>query len=173
METNNSVGNESSEDEMNQPKKYFDPYDIYDNYNSTETTALIDNVQGNELFDELRPIGNRKFLSLLVIPPALGGFLFGYDIGGTASCITPGAFKGNNLAETFGLSEFMLEMITAESMVGAVLGSIFVFWLGDYLSRRGVLIMAAGFYGGGALIEGAAPNVLTLFIGRTAYGIGN
>ena len=158
---------------MGKKNRYFDAYGIYDgtSEDATESPQIIDNVEGNELFEELRPVGSLPFLSLLVVPPSIGGFLFGYDIGGTSSSLIQNAYQNQNLSQTFQMNELTQEIIISESMIGAILGSILVFYTGDYLSRRGVLMMAAAFYFGGALIEGASFNLLSLFIGRTLYGM--
>eukprot|EP01096_Ripella_sp_DP13-Kostka_P000362 TRINITY_DN10426_c0_g1_i1.p1 TRINITY_DN10426_c0_g1~~TRINITY_DN10426_c0_g1_i1.p1 ORF type:complete len:617 (-),score=261.17 TRINITY_DN10426_c0_g1_i1:149-1828(-) len=107
--------------------------------------------------------------------PALAGFLFGYDIGGVSSCFNGNAesgYGGHNLAITFEMTDFEQETVTPSALLGAIIGSLLVFGVGDFLGRNGVLLVAAGFYGGGALIQGSSYTIGILYTGRIIYGIG-
>ena len=74
--------------------------------------------------------------------------------------------------EQFDLNSFMQGFVRSLSLIGAIFGSMIVFGVGDFLSRRGVLMMASGFYAGGALITGSALTVYGLCLGRFIFGIG-
>lgn len=151
--------------------------DVYDGMPGDEGASLLGQITSSE--SDLRGIraGDKKMLFLFFIFPAIGGLLFGYDIGGTSSAFLTGsasspAYQGHTLAKAFDMTDFMQGLVTSLSLVGAIIGSLIVFVAGDFLSRRGVLIMAAGLYAGGAIITGSAVNIVVLWIGRLVYGIG-
>ena len=86
--------------------------------------------------------------------PAISGMLYGYDVGAISSAFNPGAYQNHDLQSSFDLSDTGVEIVTSASLVGALFGSALSLIGGDFLSRRGVLITASGFYIGGALITG-------------------
>ncbi|XP_050224749.1 D-xylose-proton symporter-like 2 [Mercurialis annua] len=104
--------------------------------------------------------------------PALGGLLYGYDIG-TTSCATiiieSPIYSG---ISWFDLNAVQLGLITSGSLYGALIGSILAFNFADFLGRRRELIGAAVLYLLGALVTGLAPDFAVLVIGRFVYGIG-
>ena len=70
------------------------------------------------------------FVSLGVgIMAAVGGFLFGYDIG-----VISGALPFHSRA--IGVSDFLSELITAGVLVGAILGAAGGGWMADRYGRR-------------------------------------
>ncbi|MDA0296815.1 MAG: MFS transporter, partial [Planctomycetota bacterium] len=76
------------------------------------------------------PIASSLFVSLGVgVVAAVGGFLFGYDIG-----VISGALL--SIREEFGLSDFFSELITAGVLIGAVLGAAGGGWMADRFGRR-------------------------------------
>jgi MFS family permease len=113
--------------------------------------------------------------------PALGGLLFGYDIGGTSSVITQlqssslsGISWHNNVAKSSALQGF----ITASTMFGAVLGSLTCFSIADELGRKRSLILASILFFVGGIIEfisgessfSYTSGLTCLIIGRLLYG---
>ncbi|KAM0928089.1 hypothetical protein ACQ4PT_002261 [Festuca glaucescens] len=104
--------------------------------------------------------------------PALGGLLFGYDIGATSGATI--SVHSATLSGTtwFGLSSVQLGLVASGSLYGALGGSILAYRIADFLGRRVELITAAGLYISGALVTGFAPNFVVLIIGRLLYGIG-
>ncbi|WZZ21627.1 hypothetical protein YC2023_123014 [Brassica napus] len=127
--------------------------------------------------------------SSVILPfifPALGGLLFGYDIGATS-----GATLSLQLLATkpyllmvskqsaalsgttwFNLSPVQLGLVVSGSLYGALLGSTLVYGIADFLGRRRELIIAAGLYLLGSLITGCAPDLNILLLGRLLYGLG-
>ena len=96
--------------------------------------------------------------------PALGGMLFGYDIGATGGAVVS--------LQQAGLAEGGAGLVTALSLVGALLGSGVALAVGDKIGRRKELLLASALYGaGGALtaLAAAGPQVLA---GRVVYGLG-
>ncbi|KAK1322071.1 hypothetical protein QJS10_CPA03g01685 [Acorus calamus] len=113
--------------------------------------------------------------SSVVLPflfPALGGLLFGYDIGATSGASI--SLQSAELSGTtwFSLSSVQLGLVVSGSLYGALIGSLGVYPIADFLGRRRELIIAAALYIAGGLITGLAPNLVVLIIGRLLYGVG-
>ncbi|KAG2544835.1 hypothetical protein PVAP13_9KG384865 [Panicum virgatum] len=104
--------------------------------------------------------------------PALGGLLFGYDIGATSGATI--SVQSADLSGTtwFNLSSVQLGLVASGSLYGALGGSILAYRVTDFLGRRIELVTAAALYILGALVTGFAPNFVALIIGRILYGIG-
>ncbi|XP_028764625.1 D-xylose-proton symporter-like 2 [Neltuma alba] len=104
--------------------------------------------------------------------PALGGLLYGYDIGAT-SCATI-VIESATLSGVswYDLSSVEIGLVTSGSLYGALIGSVLAFNVADFLGRRRELIVAALLYFVGALIEAFAPDFAVLVIGRFVYGLG-
>lgn len=104
--------------------------------------------------------------------PALGGLLFGYDIGATSGATI--AIQSAELSGTtwFSLSAIQLGLVVSGSLYGALLGSVLVFPIADFLGRRRELIIAATLYALGGLLTGYASGLEVLLAGRLLYGLG-
>ncbi|KAL5717287.1 hypothetical protein ACHQM5_010321 [Ranunculus cassubicifolius] len=104
--------------------------------------------------------------------PALGGLLFGYDIGATSGATI--SLQSAELSGTawYNLSSIQLGLVVSGSLYGALLGSILVYPIADFLGRRRELIIAAVLYAFGGLITGFAPSLGVLIVGRLMYGLG-
>ncbi|KAK2642437.1 hypothetical protein Ddye_024200 [Dipteronia dyeriana] len=113
--------------------------------------------------------------SSVILPflfPALGGLLFGYDIGATSGATL--SLKSAELSGTtwFNLSAVQLGLVVSGSLYGALLGSIVVYPIADFLGRRRELITAAVLYFLGGLTTAYAPGLGVLLVGRLLYGLG-
>ncbi|KAJ0021734.1 hypothetical protein Pint_32748 [Pistacia integerrima] len=113
--------------------------------------------------------------SSVILPflfPALGGLLFGYDIGATSGATI--SLQSAELSGTtwFNLSAVQLGLVVSGSLYGALFGSILVYPISDFLGRRRELITAAVLYVLGALITAYAPGLGVLLAGRLLYGLG-
>ncbi|CAL9771670.1 unnamed protein product [Musa acuminata subsp. burmannicoides] len=113
--------------------------------------------------------------SSVVIPflfPALGGLLFGYDIGATSGASI--SLQSPELSGTtwFNLSAVQLGLVVSGSLYGALAGSLIAYPTSDFLGRRRELITASALYLVGGLVTGCAPDLVVLIIGRLIYGIG-
>ncbi|KAG5515214.1 hypothetical protein RHGRI_036301 [Rhododendron griersonianum] len=111
----------------------------------------------------------------VIIPflfPALGGLLFGYDIGATSGATL--SLLSPELSGTawFNLSAVQLGLVVSGSLYGALLGSLLVYPIADFLGRRRELILAALLYAFGGLVTASAPGLGVLLIGRLVYGLG-
>ncbi|KAK4789399.1 hypothetical protein SAY86_020718 [Trapa natans] len=114
-------------------------------------------------------------VSAAVLPflfPALGGLLYGYDIGAT-SCATI-SIESATLSgiSWYDLSSVEIGLITSGSLYGALIGSVLAFNIADFLGRRRELMLAALLYFVGAIITALAPDLAIMIIGRFVFGIG-
>ncbi|KAJ0266741.1 D-xylose-proton symporter-like 3 [Hirschfeldia incana] len=113
--------------------------------------------------------------SSVILPfvfPALGGLLFGYDIGATSGATLSLQSPALSGTTWFNLSPVQLGLVVSGSLYGALLGSTLVYGIADFLGRRRELIIAAGLYLLGSLITGCAPDLNILLLGRLLYGLG-
>ncbi|KNA20180.1 hypothetical protein SOVF_054960 [Spinacia oleracea] len=113
--------------------------------------------------------------SSVILPflfPALGGLLFGYDIGATSGATI--SLQSAELSGTtwFNLSAVQQGLVVSGSLYGALFGSIAVFPIADFLGRRRELLIAATLYAIGGLTTAFAPSLGVLLIGRLLYGLG-
>ncbi|ONI00150.1 hypothetical protein PRUPE_6G070700 [Prunus persica] len=111
----------------------------------------------------------------VIIPflfPALGGLLFGYDIGATSGATI--SLQSPELSGTawFNLSAVQLGLVVSGSLYGALFGSLLVYPIADFLGRRRELIISAVLYLLGGLITAYAPSLSVLLVGRLLYGLG-
>ncbi|XP_031122719.1 D-xylose-proton symporter-like 3, chloroplastic isoform X1 [Ipomoea triloba] len=113
--------------------------------------------------------------SSVILPfifPALGGLLFGYDIGATSGAtlsLQSPEFSGTTW---FNLSAVQLGLVVSGSLYGALFGSLLVYPLADFLGRRKELIIAAILYALGGALTASASGLTVLLIGRLIYGLG-
>nr|AFK37407.1 unknown [Lotus japonicus] len=114
-------------------------------------------------------------LSSVILPflfPALGGLLFGYDIGATSGATISLQSPELSGITWFNLSSIQLGLVVSGSLYGALLGSILAFAVADFLGRKRQLIVAALLYILGGAITAAAPELNVLLAGRLLYGLG-
>ncbi|KAL3518151.1 hypothetical protein ACH5RR_020740 [Cinchona calisaya] len=104
--------------------------------------------------------------------PALGGLLFGYDIGATSGATI--SLLSPELSGTtwYNLSAVQLGLVVSGSLYGALLGSLLVYPLADFLGRRRELIIASIFYALGGALTASAPGLGFLLLARLVYGLG-
>ncbi|CAA7406352.1 unnamed protein product [Spirodela intermedia] len=130
---------------------------------------------GAEEPSAVKSTGESFSWSSVILPflfPALGGLLFGYDIGATSGATI--SIQSAQLSGTtwFDLSAVQLGLVVSGSLYGALAGSLIVYPIADFLGRRRELIGASVLYILGGLVTGFAPNLSVLIIGRLLYGIG-
>ncbi|MGI9578821.1 MAG: sugar porter family MFS transporter, partial [Microthrixaceae bacterium] len=106
-----------------------------------------------------------KWLVLIYVVTLLAGILFGYDQG-----VIAGALHG--MTDEFNLSSTMKEVITSWVTLGALFGALFAGGLADRVGRRVAVLLAAGLFVAGALVEALAPGTTVLVIGRLIVGFG-
>ncbi|XP_071502279.1 solute carrier family 2, facilitated glucose transporter member 10-like [Diadema antillarum] len=103
------------------------------------------------------------YLIVAVIMAALGGILFGYDIG-----IISGALL--QLKVDFSLSCFQQEMVVSSMLIGATVGSMLGGFVIDRIGRRWTIIINSAIFTAGAVILTVANSYAILVIGRLIVG---
>lgn len=148
---------------------------------SRDSTSLLDSETSDHvsshLADELELVQpnfvessccpQMPFLYLIMVAcmAALGGVLFGYDIG-----IVSGAIL--QLREEFRLDCIKQEMVVSSMLMGAVLASLTGGFIVDFIGRRMSIIINAVVFLTGAIILAIAPSFAVLVIGRFVVGFG-
>jgi SP family galactose:H+ symporter-like MFS transporter len=105
----------------------------------------------------------RPLVYLATAISALGGMLFGYDIGVISGAIL---FIKQDFSLSSGLEEIVVSSVLLGSLIGAAVGGI----LADRLGRRRLLIITAGAFGLGAVGAALAPGTVWLVAARVAAG---
>nr|XP_017251443.1 PREDICTED: D-xylose-proton symporter-like 3, chloroplastic isoform X2 [Daucus carota subsp. sativus] len=113
--------------------------------------------------------------SSVILPflfPALGGLLYGYDVGATSGATI--SLQSPKLSGTtwFNLAPFQLGLVVSGSLYGALFGSVLIYPIADVIGRRRELMLAAIFYLLGGLTAAYAPSLIILLLGRVIYGFG-
>lgn len=101
----------------------------------------------------------------LILLSAIGGFLFGYDTG-----VVSGAMI--LVREDFKLSTVWHELIVSATIAAAMLAALVAGPATDRFGRRPVILCASLVFLAGAVVMGAAPEKVTLLVGRIIVGIG-
>jgi len=107
---------------------------------------------------------SRSYLVLLVSIAALGGLLYGYDIGiiGTALLY---------LDKCVRLSEGQVGMLASAVMVGALASSVLGGGLSDWLGRKKAMMISALLFAVSVIMIVTAQGFWPLFFGRTLQGL--
>jgi len=124
---------------------------------------------------------------LVLIPPMIGGFLYGFDIGATSfvlvMLLNPPEVKSSGITVWWtNLSSTRQGLIVSGLSLGALIGSHIIFiFLSKLIGRRMELRLCAVFYVFGAFLNVMSGTILrefsilgflTLLLGRVLYGIG-
>eukprot|EP00038_Savillea_parva_P012294 m.203636 g.203636 ORF g.203636 m.203636 type:complete len:653 (+) comp22186_c0_seq1:338-2296(+) len=104
-----------------------------------------------------------RTLKLAAATAAIGGFLFGYDIG-----VISGALL--QLREEFSLNDSSAEMLVSSLLLGAVAASITGGHVCDWVGRRNAIILNAGLFIVSAVWLAASSSVTTLILARILVG---
>ena len=105
----------------------------------------------------------KLFVYLATAVAALGGMLFGYDIGVISGAIL-------FVKKDFGLSPGVEEVVVSSVLLGSLIGAIAGGVLADRWGRRRLLIITAIVFGGGAIGAALAPNTALLIVARIVAG---
>ena len=106
----------------------------------------------------------KRLVYLAAAISALGGMLFGYDIGVISGAIL---FIKKDFSLSAGTEEIVVSAVLLGSLVGAFGGGI----LADRLGRRKLLISTAIVFGLGAVGAALAPDTAWLIVARVVAGI--
>ncbi|KAJ8599822.1 hypothetical protein CTAYLR_009958 [Chrysophaeum taylorii] len=116
--------------------------------------------------------------------PALGGLLFGYDIGATSYVLPQLESKRSGVKwhDLIKHSAVLQGIVTSGGVAGALVGALIVFRVADVLGRRRELLIGSWLYAFGAGLElasggvrggtSAALGLSLLLLGRVVYGVG-
>jgi sugar porter (SP) family MFS transporter len=113
--------------------------------------------------NELQTDG-KHFVYLATAISALGGMLFGYDIGVISGAIL---FIKKAFSLSAGMEEIVVSSVLLGSLAGAMAGGI----LADRLGRRKLLIVTAIVFGLGAVGAALAPGTAWLITARIIAGV--
>ncbi|KAJ7373800.1 hypothetical protein OS493_009122 [Desmophyllum pertusum] len=146
-----------------------------------DTTSLLDHesadLMSNGLLEELQlvqpqfvessccPQKPLLYLTMAACMAALGGILFGYDIG-----IVSGAIL--QLRAEFQLDYTKQEMVVSSMLMGAVLASLTGGFIVDFIGRRLAIVINSVVFLVGAIILAFAPSFAVLIVGRFIVGFG-
>lgn len=96
---------------------------------------------------------------------ALGGVLYGYDMGIIAAAAI-------FVKRSFALSTVMEELVVSIVLIGAMIGALAGGSIADQIGRRATLVWAGIVFIVGSILAPFSPNVATLIIARGIIGIG-
>jgi SP family galactose:H+ symporter-like MFS transporter len=108
-------------------------------------------------------VDGKRFVYLAAAISALGGMLFGYDIGVISGAIL-------FIKKDFSLSPGMEEIVVSSVLLGSLLGAVGGGILADRLGRRRLLIITAVVFGLGAIGAALAPGTAWLIAARIVAG---
>jgi sugar porter (SP) family MFS transporter len=112
-----------------------------------------------------KPQVNHGFIARISFIAALGGVLYGYDMGIIAAAVI-------FVKHSFALSTFMVELVVSIVLIGAMLGAMVGGAVADRIGRRATLIWAGGIFIAGSVLAPLSPNVITLIVARFIIGLG-
>ena len=105
---------------------------------------------------------NRGFILRISSIAALGGVLYGYDMGIIAAAAI-------FVKRTFTLSTWMEEWVVSIVLVGAMIGAIVGGAVADRIGRRATLVWAGGIFILGSLLAPLSANVFVLIVARADH----
>jgi sugar porter (SP) family MFS transporter len=108
---------------------------------------------------------NRGFILRISSIAALGGVLYGYDMGIIAAAAL-------FVKRSFTLSTFMEELVVSIVLIGAMIGAIVGGAVADRIGRRATLVWAAGIFILGSLLAPMSMDVAMLILARAIIGVG-
>ncbi len=112
-----------------------------------------------------QPRVNRGFIYRISTIAALGGVLYGYDMGIIAAAAL-------FVKRTFRLSTVMEEWVVSIVLIGAMIGAIVGGAVADRIGRRATLVWAAGIFILGSVLAPLSTDVAMLIVARAIIGIG-
>jgi sugar porter (SP) family MFS transporter len=108
---------------------------------------------------------NHRFLTRVSFIAALGGVLYGYDMGIIAAAII-------FVKKSFDLSTGMEELVVSIVLVGAMAGALVGGPIADRIGRRATLIWAGVIFIAGSFLAPLSPNAFALIVARAIIGLG-
>ncbi|MGC2475432.1 MAG: sugar porter family MFS transporter [Candidatus Sulfotelmatobacter sp.] len=112
-----------------------------------------------------QPNVRRGFILRISSIAALGGVLYGYDMGIIAAAAI-------FVKRSFGITTFVEEWVVSVVLIGAMVGAMAGGAIADRIGRRATLVWAGIVFIVGSVLAPLSPNVATLIVARTIIGIG-
>jgi len=112
-----------------------------------------------------KPRVNRGFLTRISFIAALGGVLYGYDMGIIAAAII-------FVKRTFSLPTFLEEVVVSIVLIGAMAGALIGGAIADRIGRRTTLVWAGAIFIVGSVLAPLSPTVAVLILARAIIGVG-
>jgi sugar porter (SP) family MFS transporter len=104
------------------------------------------------------------FIWRVALIAALGGILYGYDMGIIAAALI-------FVRESFHISTRMQEVVVSIVLIGAMLGAVIGGGVADRIGRRATLLWGGGLFVLGSVLAPLSPDVLTLIAARALLGL--
>ena len=118
-----------------------------------------------DLVSHSQPNVKRGFILRISSIAALGGVLYGYDMGIIAAAAI-------FVKRSFGITTFVEELVVSVVLIGAMAGAMAGGAIADRIGRRATLVWAGIVFIVGSVLAPLSPNVATLIVARTIIGIG-
>jgi len=112
-----------------------------------------------------KPRVNRGFLTRISFIAALGGVLYGYDMGIIAAAII-------FVKRTFSLPTFLEEVVVSIVLIGAMAGALIGGAIAYSIGRRTTLAWAGAIFIVGSVLAPLSPTVAVLILARAIIGVG-
>ena len=109
---------------------------------------------------------------LIFIFPALGGLLYGFDVGASSGALVSLTSADVSGTAWYALTALQEGMVVGASLFGALAGSVLAFVSADLLGRRGELLLASLLFALGSLGTVAAWSFGGVLLARCVYGLG-
>lgn len=106
---------------------------------------------------------DRSFVLRVSVIAALGGVLYGYDMGIIAAALL---YVRNTFHLTAGMEEAVVSVVLLGAMLGALLGGT----VADRIGRKKTLVLAALIFVCGSVLAPLSPNVGVLILARAILG---
>lgn len=97
---------------------------------------------------------------------AIGGLLFGYDIG-----VISGVVEDENFISLFTLDTQKKSMVVSILVAGCFIGALFAGWLADRIGRKMSIMSSSVIFSAGALLQTFASEIYIMYIGRFIAGL--
>jgi SP family arabinose:H+ symporter-like MFS transporter len=127
----------------------------------------VSTTEDGTALSRVRPprISGKLYAFLIAFVSAVGGFLFGYDLG---------MIGGANvfLKDQFELSDAGFGFATASAVLGCIIGPFFGAWFCDRIGRRTTLIAACLLLAVGSILTAVPNDIYTFNVFRIVGGIG-
>jgi hypothetical protein len=102
--------------------------------------------------------------------PALGGALFGFDIGSSSAVVR---ILGEGASDLGQLSAIELGYVASGSLAGAMAASAALIFAGDAkIGRKQELQLASTLFAAGSALQAFAGSLPLVLVGRLVYGLG-